>query len=534
MSEPHVLDGRDPVATQALKENERLRGEVHFLQEQCTLLNRRALAAETLVSELRAENAKQAEDIRLLAEEVRRLREEVGSHKTPGARKDSTNSSMPPSSDPPLTRAQRRARARAEVKRRMAAAQVAGKPPKKRGAQIGHKGHHRARVEPTGAIEHHPSTCGCGEDLSSLPGRHCATRQVIDVPPVEVSAIDHLLFKVRCPNCQRLNKAEWPTEAKAAVSYGGGLRSLAVWLLDRHGVPVDRVAEILHELTGTEISAGSVLSWQAKLANSLGDFDDHARRALIAARVLHADETGIGIDLEDEWIHVALSDDVVRFHLGNRGHEGVEAGHVLQYTAAAVCVDQYPTYNKYYPGWAAQLPCWAHWLRKLDNVAKLDGCDFASKLAELIRTTLHKTHNLQLSRTGRYSLTDRDLATLENQIQRLCDTGLKSCQPRSHDTPEQEELRHKGLNLLNTIKAHPNTLAFARDFTLPATNNSAEQALRYPKVILRGKTGWRSRSATQHKLLVASYLETAARAGMDRLAAIREAMLGKPYLPALS
>ena len=53
--------------------------------------------------------------------------------------------------------------------------------------------------------------------------------------------------------------------------------------------------------------------------------------------------------------------------------------------------------------------------------------------------------------------------------------------------------------MAKSVKGHPNALAFTRDFRLPATNNTAEQALRYPKLLLRAKAGWRSEEAVRHK-----------------------------------
>ena len=55
----------------------------------------------------------------------------------------------------------------------------------------------------------------------------------------------------------------------------------------------------------------------------------------------------------------------------------------------------------------------------------------------------------------------------------------------------------------------------------------------YPKVILGGKAGWRTESAVRHKLVIAGYLETAARGGIDRLVVLKDALSGTPYLPAL-
>jgi len=59
-------------------------------------------------AQLRAQNAELSEQNRALAERVEELERQLG--------RDSRNSSLPPSSDPPLTRAERRRRAREKAK----------------------------------------------------------------------------------------------------------------------------------------------------------------------------------------------------------------------------------------------------------------------------------------------------------------------------------------------------------------------------------------------------------------------------------
>jgi transposase len=359
-----------------------------------------------------------------------------------------------------------------------------------------------------------------------------ATRQVIDLPLLAAVITDHYRVKVRCKKCRRVTKGEWgPGSGTAPVTFGNGIRAHAVWLHDRHGVPVDRVAEIIGELTGITPSPGSILAWQAGVARSLRDYEARAALALLAADVVHADESGVGIGLEEKWIHVAATDTVVKYHVGNRGHEGVEAGEILDKTTAAVCSDDYATYTKYEEGWAAHLPCWAHWLRRLDRVAGLSGCKWAEELATEMRGAIHSANEAR--DRGRPWVSTREQQRVAARLTKLCAAGKKACAPNTADTGDNAVLRRRGLLLAKTIGSHDHALAFMADLSKPATNNAAEQALRYPKVILRGKAGWRSESAVEHKLVIAGYLETAARGGIDRLVALKDALSGTPYLPAL-
>lgn len=91
--------------------------------------------------------------VALLAE-VAVLRERVEEHERL-LKRDSTNSSLPPSRDPPLTRQQRRALARERAKASL----------RKQGGQPGHEGTTREMAPPERVDErsdHLPDACGCG------------------------------------------------------------------------------------------------------------------------------------------------------------------------------------------------------------------------------------------------------------------------------------------------------------------------------------------------------------------------------------
>ncbi len=81
--------------------------------------------------------------------------------------RNSSNSSLPPSSDPPLTRAERRRRVREKLKQM-------SKQQRKPGGQPGHEGKHRAMV-PAERVdrrsEHLPAVCGCGHRFTGSEER---------------------------------------------------------------------------------------------------------------------------------------------------------------------------------------------------------------------------------------------------------------------------------------------------------------------------------------------------------------------------
>jgi transposase len=156
-----------------------------------------AAGREPVVDALVALSARlEAQDAQLasLAERVGELEQRL--------RRDSRNSSLPPSHDPPWLG--KRGRSRGTGRRQ--------------GAQPGHAGHGRAlfsieRV--SDVVDHWPARCGCGHvfgederEPAGAPARH----QVAELPPLAVEISEHRLQRVCCPECGRTVRTELPAD----------------------------------------------------------------------------------------------------------------------------------------------------------------------------------------------------------------------------------------------------------------------------------------------------------------------------------
>ena len=112
---------------------------------------------------------------------------------------NSSNSSMPPSTDPPMTRQQRRALARERAKKSL----------RKPGGQPGHEGKHRQMAPPEKVDETFeclPDACsGCGlvftgdEAQAGEPVVH----QKWELPPISPLIFEYRLHRVCCPAAPR-------------------------------------------------------------------------------------------------------------------------------------------------------------------------------------------------------------------------------------------------------------------------------------------------------------------------------------------
>ena len=176
--------------------------------------------------------------------------------------KNSNNSSLPPSRDGAGPR-KNRAQKRSEQK---AAGRSPGKQPGTPGKTAQPRTPDERRVAPL------PPTCSCcGEDLTGAPVVGVERRQVIDVPAVEAVVTEHVAEKRRCP-CGTVTVGVFPAEATAPVCWGPGVRALAVYLMNRQHLPVERTAELLCDLLGADVSTGWLISVQQQASGRLDGF----------------------------------------------------------------------------------------------------------------------------------------------------------------------------------------------------------------------------------------------------------------------
>src|SRR5665648_202515 len=148
---------------------------------------------ETVVAvlvELSAQNALLRREVAELSEANRRLEIRVADLEE-RLNRNSRNSSLPPSQDPPS----------APPRPRQAASG------RRAGAQPGHPGRGR-NLAPLEAldelIDHWPSRCACGHRFSETERRPVgkpARHQVVELPPTAVILSEHRLQRLRCPEC---------------------------------------------------------------------------------------------------------------------------------------------------------------------------------------------------------------------------------------------------------------------------------------------------------------------------------------------
>jgi transposase len=294
-----------------------------------------------------------------LARRVAELESRLGS--------DSSNSSQPPSSE--------------GLRKKPATPRRRGG---RRGKQPGDPGRHLAQTaDPDEIVDHAPAACAeCGGGLGDADIVATRRRQVFDIPPLRLSVTEHRAQSRRC-GCGHVTAAAFPAEARSPACYGPGVRAVICYLAVYQHLPVDRTAKLLADLLGAPVSTGTVAAVAARAADVVAPTVDVIRARLVAAGVVHVDETGARVAGKLHWIHVAATAvyTLLTVH-ARRGKDATDAAGVLPAFRGVAVHDGWSPYRRY-PDIAHGL-CNAHHLRELQAAAEA-GHDWAADLADVLR-----------------------------------------------------------------------------------------------------------------------------------------------------
>ncbi|MEZ7153899.1 transposase [Streptomyces sp. MAD19A] len=213
---------------------------------------------------------------------------------------------------------------------------------------------------------HAPAVCGgCAGYLASAEVVPVERRQVFDLPDIRLRVTEHRL-EHRRRGCGTVTT---PTGAAAPAQYGPGIKSLAVYLLNRQHLPYERCAELLAEVLGAEVATSTLLEWAGQCAKAVVAHTEAVRAQLIACDVVGCDETGTRIAGRTCWVHTARTRSLTLYLVHAKGGVAAfEAMGVLPHLGGIAVRDGWKP-CKTYTG-AGHALCNAHHLRELPAVAE--------------------------------------------------------------------------------------------------------------------------------------------------------------------
>ena len=431
--------------------------------------------------------------------------------------KDSRNSSKPPSSDglkKPRTRSLRR------------------KTGRRSGGQKGHKGHTLKKIKQPDHIQTHEAlVCPhCATNLQSVEPCGYEKRQVFDVPPVRIEVTEHQAEIKVCPDCGKQVKGDFPSEVTQPVQYGSRLKAQASYLNSYHLLPLARTCELLGDLYGHRPAEAFVLDANAALIDQVEPSLATIKQQLITADVVHFDESGLRVEGELNWLHVASSNHLTHYGVQRkRGQEGMKAIGILSEFEGRAVHDHWKSYFTFDN--CQHALCNAHHLRELQFIVDQYEQSWAQEMAQLL---VEIKNEVEVAPPEQTALLPERIAYFEQRYDELIAQGLSAHPPPASPPPKKRGRRRQSppKNLLDRLQQYkPQTLAFMYDFRVPFDNNLAERDVRMVKIKQKVSGTFRTRTGAETFCAIRCYISTVRKHGRNVIDAIHDALTGNPFLP---
>ena len=326
--------------------------------------------------------------------------------------KNSRNSGKPPSSDglkKPRTRSLRR------------------KTGRRSGGQEGHEGHTLQMVVHPDHIERHYATrCPyCVTDLKDIVSDEYERRQVFDIPPVQIMVTEHQAESKQCPHCRQRIKGTFPIHVTRPVQYGPRLKAQTAYLNNYQLLPWARTRELLGDFYGHTPSEALVLASNEALVESIEPTLDAIHRQLVAADVVHFDESGMRVEGHLNWLHVAGTGLLTYYDVHpKRGKEGMSAIGILPQLHGRAVHDHWRSYFTFDN--CVHALCNVHHLRELQFIVDQYEQTWAEDMAGLL---LDIKAEVEAAQPEQMTLSLDRLAHIEKRYDDLIEQGLTANPP---------------------------------------------------------------------------------------------------------
>jgi transposase len=143
-----------------------------------------------------------------------------------------------------------------------------------------------------------------------------------------------------------------------------------------------RASQVLQELLGVQLSAGSIATFVTTCHQQLAEVETDLKAALVKANVIHQDETGARVGKTGWWVHVCSTDRLTHYAAHpSRGRKALDAiGIAPQFRGTSVhdALQSYQSYS------FTQAWCNVHHLRKLTFVEEELKQPWARKMKDLL------------------------------------------------------------------------------------------------------------------------------------------------------
>jgi transposase len=428
-----------------------------------------------------AENTQLRETVEVLQELVNR---------------NSQNSSQPPSQDRPEQKPTREASG----------------PPRKRGGQPGHAGHHRTLVEDVDeVVVYKPIRCEqCGALLlgeDPAPYRH----QVTELPIVKPHVTEYQVHRLTCLCCGHSNRGELPP-AIAASWFGPNAISLAGYVMGRFRLSKRQATDLLAECFAIPMAVSTVVNQQQVISSALAAPVAALEPVVKNTPVCNIDETSwrqVGAQ-RHSWLWTVVTAQVTVFRIAPSRSGQIARELLGDHYQGVAGTDRCSAYT-----WLKHRQyCWSHLLRDFQKILERGGDSHAIgwylKLqAEYLLMRWARVRDGTLD----YFEFLAEFPAIQTQIRHWLTRGLTAASSRTAAT----------CRLL--LAADADLWRFVSVPGLEPTNNSAERALRHSVIWRRSSHGTQSDHGSRFVERILTVVETCRQQQRPVFAFLREALI---------
>lgn len=475
------------------KERKRLEKEVGSLCRENAGLREKVTGLEQKCQALEEENTALRKENRLLKDDNERMKRTLSN--------DSTNSSTPPSQEPPWK----------------APNSYNGRKPsrKKPGAQPGHKGRNLSKKEVEekireGVYEHRTETIG-------TPSGDYITRYRLDL------AVRPVATEVRI-YADSDGKYHVPSGLKAEVTYGETIQAMAAFLYSEGIVANDRICTFLNSISGDSlsISTGSVYGFCRKFAGMCSAETAAIEQGLLNAHEICTDATPVKTEGKQTYIrNFSTGDNVLYCSSEKKDLKTLEGFPVLKGFTGVFTHDHETALYHFGTGHAE---CNVHMARYLQKNTEETGNKWSNDMRCFLNGMDH-ARNVQI-RLGKDHFDAEKLEGYRRRYDEIIARGEEQNKGTRGRVAKKEEKA-----LLKRLKKYKrNHLLFLEDFQVHFSNNMSEKDLRICKGRQKMAGGFRTASGREMYCEIASFIETVKRRKLNIFQSIKDLMKGTPVI----
>jgi transposase len=349
--------------------------------------------------------------------------------------------------------------------------------------------------------------CACGGKVP-LKGQVLAhAYDHIEIPPIKPWTTRNNVYKGDCSCCGKSVTAKPPADMPPGSPFGSGIVALVTYMHGCQMVSYSRLAEMLEDLFGLEISEGAIANMLARAAKPFAERAQAIHETVRNSRVIASDETSARVKGKTHWQWVFGAATAV--------------AHVIAPTRGKIVPTQFLN--------GAKPEVWIS-----DRLAAQ--CNHADE---------HQVCLAHLTRDAQYAVDAGDTVfapPFKEFLQRACKIGgrrshladstmkayARDLERELNQLLELEPTNHEGRHLRDAIivDVRDKLLVFMRRRDVEPTNNGSEQKLRLSVVFRKVTQCFRSEWGAKFYADLCSVVATGRLHGRSPLAAIRAALIG--------